>query len=177
MRLVKIMGALAMFSSPVIWADGLLCTMPNGVTITQRTGECPRDARRVTTLAGQVVRDQPLPALPSQAPPPRQKSTPGQAQRKTEAPKEREIVNEAYGVCALLKAVGATSCEVNVNVFSASFIDATVPTTPADARGACQQIVKMTRQQPGSPFMGRGWELRLFSPMGSGARPIAVCVL
>jgi hypothetical protein len=85
-------------------------------------------------------------------------------------------VNEAYGLCALLKAVGATTCTVEVNVFSASYIDATLPTTPRDAQGVCKHAQTMTRKS-GSPFIGRGWQLKLFSPLGSGTRPMAQCTL
>lgn len=167
--------ALAAFA-PGVWAEGLLCTMPNGVTISQRTGDCPRDAVRVVTLEGKVIRTEALPpkwpaSRPVQQPRPAAKpSAPAAA-------KERDIAQEAYTICTMLKAIGATTCEVKVNVFSSSFIEATLPTTPRDAKGVCQKMVEITRQRPGSPFIGRGWELRMFSPLGSGTRPMAVCTL
>ena len=93
-----------------------------------------------------------------------------------EAPKkERDIVSEAYAICVLLKLSGATTCDVNVNVFSASFIDATIPTDPKDARMTCLLVANQTRQ-PDSPFVGRGWQLKIFSPFGKD-RPIAACTL
>jgi hypothetical protein len=74
-----------------------------------------------------------------------------------------------------MAAAGAVTCKIEVNIFSPSFIDATVVTTPKDAQAACLGIANMTRQA-GSPFRGRGWELKMFSPY-SDKRPIAVCNL
>ena len=173
--------ALAVFASGV-WAQGLLCTMPNGVTIEKRIGDCPDDAVRVVTAEGKLIRNK---ALPSTKSPARlsepAKATPVQAPpAKAAAPssaKERDIVQEAHAICTVLKTIGATTCEVNVNIFSSSSIEATLPTTPRDAKGTCHKMVEITRQRPGSPFIGRGWELRMFSPFGNGNRPMAVCTL
>lgn len=162
------------------------CTMPSGVVIFHRLSNCPADAVKVEPL--ERVPDsvqpqfkgeyrappQPTPARPSLPWPAAAKPTrPPVAAVK---PKERDIIDEAYGVCTLLKIVGATTCTVEVNVFSASYIDATLPTTPMDAQGVCRHMLTMTRA-PGSPFIGRGWQLKLFSPMGSGTRPMAQCTL
>ena len=156
------------------------CTMPSGVVIFNRLSPCPADAVRAEPLErvpdavqpqfkGEYRAPVPLPPAPRAIAAPRPSAAP-------EKPKERDIVNEAYGVCALLKVVGATTCEVEVNVFSASYIDATLPTTPGDAQGVCKHVLTMTRA-PGSPFIGRGWQLKLFSPLGSGTRPMAQCTL
>ena len=85
-------------------------------------------------------------------------------------------MNEAYALCVLLRVAGATTCNVEVNVFSASYIDATLPTTPRDAQGVCKNAQTLTRKY-GSPFIGRGWQLKLFSPLGAGTRPMAQCTL
>jgi hypothetical protein len=156
------------------------CTMPSGVVIFNRLSPCPADAVKAEPLErvpdsvqpqfkGEYRAPAPLPPAPRAIASPRPSVAP-------EKPKERDIVSEAYGVCGLLKAVGATTCTVEVNVFSASYIDATLPTTPRDAQGVCQQILVMSRA-PGSPFIGRGWQLKLFSPLGSGTRPMAQCTL
>ena len=156
------------------------CTMPSGVVIFNRLSPCPADAVKTEPLErvpdavqpqfkGEYRAPATLPPAPRAMVVPRPPTPP-------EKPKERDIMSEAYGVCALLKTVGATTCEVEVNVFSASYIDATLPTTPGDAQGVCKQILVMTRAA-GSPFIGRGWQLKLFSPLGSGTRPMAQCTL
>jgi hypothetical protein len=155
------------------------CTMPSGVVTFNRLSPCPADAVKAEPLErvpdavqpqfkGEYRASAPLPPAPRAQAAPRP-TAPAQ-------PKERDIVSEAYGVCGLLKAVGATTCTVEVNVFSASYIDATLPTTPRDAQGVCRKILVMSRA-PGSPFIGRGWQLKLFSPLGSGTRPMAQCTL
>ena len=84
----------------------------------------------------------------------------------------------AYGLCSLLKQTGAaTSCEVDVNVFSTSYLDATVLDSPQSARRACLKFSETFRAGGTAPFrQGAGWEMRLFSPY-SGTRPIASCRL
>lgn len=168
---------------PVAALAQFKCTMPSGVVIFNRLSVCPSDA----------VKSEPLDRVPDSVQPqfkgeyreqpPREPTRPGlpwPAQAKPAAPPakpaEREIIAEANGICALLKTGGATTCEIDVNIFSASVIDATVATTPADAQKACLVIANMTRQT-GSPFVGRGWQLKLFSPLGAGTRPIAQCTL
>ena len=171
---------------PAIAQAQYRCTMPNGAVIYSRLSPCPSDA----TLAEQIDRvpdvipPQPArptkPALPPDPPviitPAAPVAQPKPAGKPTQPAKERDIIGESNGICALLRAAGATTCDVNVNVFSPSYIDATLPASPNDARMMCLTIANITRQ-PGSPFVGRGWRLKLFSPLGSGTRPIAECTL
>ena len=147
------------------------CTMPNGVVVVSRLSPCPADAVKSVGPDGAVTYGKPH----EYKPPPPSKPFVAEA-RPPEKPRERDIVSEAHGICLLLKSLGATTCDVNVNVFTASFIDATVATTPRDAQKSCEEVSKFTHQ-PDSPFIGRGWQLKIFSPLGSGTRPIAVCAL
>ncbi len=163
------------FAIPLIVGAEVKCTMPNGViSIFKLSDQCPNGA--VKSEKNGIVENvypkfkgvyrEPTPLPPraeSKAPP------------KEPPKKERDIVNEAYAICVLLKVSGATTCDVNVNVFSASVIDATIPTTPQNAQMTCLTIASETRQ-PNSPFVGRGWQLKIFSPYGNN-RPIAVCSL
>jgi len=147
------------------------CTMPSGVVTFNRLSPCPADAVKSEPLerVPDAVQPQfkgeyraPAPMPPRPAAPPK--------------PKERDIVEDAQVLCSLLRGVGATTCKVEVNVFSASYIDATLPTTPRDAQGVCKAMTKFTAQA-GSPFIGRGWQLKLYSPLGAGTRPMAQCTL
>lgn len=137
------------------------CTRPSGVVIFYRLSACPADALQSVSI-GQVpdsvrpefegtYREPPAsePARPAQA-------RPAPPQAATTIPVERDIVKEANAICALLKIGGATACEIDVNIFVANVIDATVATTPHDAQKSHLIIANMTRQ-PGSPFVGRGW--------------------
>lgn len=164
---------IAAIAGPAVaeWA----CTMPNGVVIHSKLSGCPKDATQTRWLgSGQPPEQprsqpiqQPAAAAPKPAPkPPTPAPQPG-------AP---DLIDMANTVCQRLRAVGATSCEIDVNVFSPSYIDATLPTNPKDAQNVCLIVANWTKQ-PGSPFAGRGWQLKLFSPMGSGTRPMAQCTL
>ena len=161
------------------------CTMPSGAVIYSRLSPCPKDAtlsekidKVPDVIPDQPARPRPAPAKPATAPPVVVQTQPPRPPAPAPLPQAapREIVTEAYGICALLRIAGASTCEVNVNVFSPSYIDATLPTNPHDARMACLTVANQTRQ-PGSPFVGQGWRLKLFSHMGSGTRPMAECVL
>lgn len=161
------------------------CTMPSGSVIYSHLSPCPKDAtlaekidRVPDVIPTQPARPRPAPEKPAIAPPVVVQTPPPKPPAPAPIPQAapREIVTEAYGICALLRMAGATTCEVNVNVFSPSYIDATLPTNPRDAMMTCLTVANQTRQ-PGSPFVGRGWRLKLFSPMGSGARPMAECIL
>ena len=174
--LPAILAAIILLPMPAV--AQYRCTMPSGAVIYSRLSPCPKDA----TLSERV--DHVPEAIPAQAA--RPKTTPAaplvitpDPRPITAAPKKADpgdILAQANAICSVLRAIGATTCEVNVNIFSPSYIDATVPTTPNDARMACLNIASITRQ-PGSPFIGRSWRLKLFSPMGSGTRPIAECNL
>lgn len=155
------------------------CTMPNGVVATfNLSDKCPAGAVKSEkgdpetvmkpNFKGEYREPEPL-RMPTKVVPPPARDAPPPPK------KERDIIQEANAICVLLKANGATTCDVNVNIFSASFIDATVPTTPQHARMVCLHVANETRE-PGSPFVGRGWQLKIFSPFGNN-RPIAVCTL
>ena len=88
---------------------------------------------------------------------------------------ERNIVEDAYTMCAVLRSGGATTCDVKTSVWSGSFIDATVAVSPQQAAAICRQVALLTGKA-GSPFIGAAWDLKLFSPLGSD-RPMAVCKL
>lgn len=172
---MKHLAFCVLLALPLASVAQVKCTMPNGVVATfNLSDKCPTGAIKQEkgnpdeviqpTFKGEYREPTPLPPrsqpAPRVAPPPK---------------KERDIVEEAYGICKLLKMSGATTCDVNVNIFSASFIDATIPTTPKDARMTCLLVANQTRK-PGSPFVGRGWQLKIFSPYGQN-RPIATCTL
>jgi len=160
--------------------------MPNGAIIFHQLSSCPADAiraeQRDTPLPNPVTpfkhRAQPAPDPPNPQPAPRAAAAAPVTAPPAQTPptKPRDIINEAYGLCVLLKAAGATDCKVEVNIFSPSYIDATVPTSIRDAQMVCLHAASLTRQ-PGSPFIGQNWNLKLFSPLGAGTRPIASCKL
>lgn len=176
------MGLLA----PVLAHAQYRCTMPNGIVTYSHLSTCPADAalaERIDRVPNVIPTQPARPVKPASPPEPQIVITPAQpaapakpAATTAQPPKERDIISESHGICALLRASGATTCDVHVNIFSPSYIDATVPTTPRDAQMTCLTIANLTRQ-PGSPFVGRGWRLKLFSPMGSGTRPMAECTL
>jgi len=85
---------------------------------------------------------------------------------------ERDI----QGVCAVMKMLGATTCELKVNFLSPTYFDATLPGSSVYARTACLTVANITRKE-GSPFIGGGWSMQIFAPTGDGSRPIAVCDL
>jgi len=148
--------------------------MPNGVVVVKRLSACPSDAVKSEALTGTDALSRPPEYKFS--PPKSYVAEPKPMEKKTEKAAERDIISDAHGICALLKAVGATTCDVKVNVFSASFIDATAATTPSDAQAVCKKVTELTRQKD-SPFIGQGWQLKIFSPLGAGTRPMAVCQL
>ena len=179
MRHIKIICFLAVMAAPLgAWAQGVLCTMPSGIVIRLSMSACPRDALKSEPDDGRVLPTRQAPVAQPQAQYPEVIAIPKAKPVVAPAPaaKERDIVEESYAICALLKLAGATTCKVNVNIFSASYLDATIATSPRDAEMTCLTVANKTRQ-PGSPFIGRGWELRIFSPMGNGTRPMAVCRL
>jgi hypothetical protein len=157
--------------------------MPNGVIIRMATSGCPRGAVAEEPDDGRELPAPQKPIVKKEEPRQDLKITiipetrVAKSQDRTPEPKkERDLISEANAVCVVLRAAGASTCEVDVNIFSASVIDATMATSPLEARMACLGIANHTRA-PGSPFVGRGWELRIFSPMGSGTRPMAACNL
>lgn len=153
------------------------CTMPNGRVIEQQlSDQCPQGAVKSETFEGKPA---PIVTTPIQRPVSPQPLAPATVQKPSSPKREStSAVELAYGLCGLLKQTGAaTSCEVDVNVFSLSFIDATVLDSPRSARQACLKFSESFRSGGSAPFReGAGWEMRLFSPY-SGNRPIASCRL
>ena len=164
--------ATGLLAGPVMadWA----CTMPNGVVIYKKISTCPADATHAQqiTAAPTDVQAQFKGTYPATAPQPTKPAR--VAAPKAEQPKD--IIELAYLICQRMRTGGATSCDVKVNVFSPSYIDATLATDPKDAQRACLVVANWTRQ-PGSPFIGQGWTLKIYSPLGAGTRPIANCNL
>jgi len=76
-------------------------------------------------------------------------------------------------VCARLRLAGATSCDLHVNLWSNSYVDATFPGSLSAARVACATAAQAART-PERPLLG--WQIKMFSPLGSD-RPITVCTL
>ena len=171
---MKIWLICMLLLTPGITFAQFKCTMPGGAVVFSRLSPCPADAVKAESL--ERVPDSVKPQFKGEyrAPAPLVGAPSAPVEQKT--PTERDIVNEAYAICVLLKLVGASTCEVEVNVFSPSFIDATIPGSVENARAVCLEVTKKTREK-GSPFIGRGWQLKLFSPLGSGTRPMAQCTL
>lgn len=165
---------------PVAALAQFKCTMPSGVVIFSHLSACPADAVKSEPIEQVPDSVQPQfkgvyrepPPVPARPPAPLPAPPPVPARPAV----ERNVATEAQQICARLMAGGATSCEIDLNIFSPSVIDVTWPTTPREAQMICLTVANMTRQ-PGSPFVGRGWQLKLFSPIGSGTRPMAQCTL
>lgn len=154
-------------------AGQVRCTMPNGTVIEQKLAKsCPQGAVKGETFDGKPI------ALK----PPAQQLTPPN----TATSKQQPVANpkpvatdydDARAICyLLLSSNSATSCDVDSSVFSTSVIDATVPGGILAANSICQEIKTAFRREK-RPIIGKGWELRMFSPLGSGNRPMARCVL
>lgn len=79
----------------------------------------------------------------------------------------------AQALCSRLRAAGASTCDWRFKFWSASFVDATWAVDPQQARAVCLAAARPYRT-PDRPMAG--WQLRLYSPLGSG-RPMAVCEL
>lgn len=88
-------------------------------------------------------------------------------------PKRPDPVDAAYALCAKLRQAGASTCTPHFNVWSSSYIDATVPMQMPAAQWFCQAAAGMVAT-PERPLAGL--QLKVFSPLGS-ERPMAVCDL
>lgn len=152
----------------------LLCTMPNGVTITKNLGDCPTDATMVRKQNGEIVRDST----------PRPSSQPGRAAGNhakpqpapTPAPQQQPSAYEmAQLACTAFRQAGASECTVDSSVFSTSYINTTIATSPYLAAYTCKDVAATMRQAT-SAFRGAAWEIRIYHPF-SGQRPIASCQL
>ena len=151
------------------------CTMPNGTVIEQKLAStCPRGAVSGITPDGKPVALLPPVTRDAQKPQP----SPAERAPPTATRAQPTEYDDARAICAILLSTNAaTTCEVDANVFSRSVIDATVTGGMLQASSLCQQI-KTTFKENRRPISGSGnWELRMFSPFGSGDRPMARCVL
>lgn len=173
----KRIAALIFFAiaSPIAGAQ-VKCTMPNGVTITQQLGNCPNGAVRAQTADGKPIA---LPASKPKAPPvaPATQTAPqprplAQAQSKPEEPTDFEY---AKLICLAFEQVGATTCDVESNVFSDSTIQTTLAMSPSSAAYTCKDVAATMRAKTRA-FEGKNWKIQIFSPF-SGNRPIASCKL
>lgn len=151
----------------------LQCTMPNGVTITRQMGDCPADAVKIVGPDGKQV---PLKAKPQAAARPATPAvaTPAPAQAAT---RPADLSASDYGllICKALEQSGATTCDVNSNVFSTSTIEATLATSPQSATLTCNELAAIMREKTRA-FESKDWKILIFSPF-SGNRPIAACKL
>lgn len=165
---------LAVAASPTSAFAQLKCTMPNGVTITRQIGDCPADAVRIIGPDGKQ-----LPV--KKKPPPNPKPTAQATTRSTApepapaAPTEPSAYEYAGLICKALEQSGATTCDVNSNVFSTSTIEATLATSPSNAVVTCKELAAIMRSKTRA-FEAKEWKILIFSPF-SGNRPIATCRL
>ena len=88
-------------------------------------------------------------------------------------PQGPDVAEMADALCRTLRRAGASTCEWHFKFWSSSYIDATWAIDPKQARMQCVLAVSPYRT-PDRPLAG--WQLKLFSPLGSG-RPMAVCDL
>lgn len=168
-------AALIFFAiaSPIAGAQ-VKCTMPNGVTITQQLGNCPSGAVRAQTADGKPIL---LPAPKPKAPPIAPATQPAprpqpQLQAKPEEPTDFEY---AKLICLAFEQVGATTCDVESNVFSDSTIQTTLAMSPSSAAFTCKDVAATMRAKTRA-FERKNWKIQIFSPF-SGNRPIASCRL
>lgn len=168
------MVGVALMSVMAAASGELLCLMPNGVTVTRQLGDCPDDARRVTTGDGVVVRDGPI-AKPEAEPPPAPAPAPAAPVVRTPPKAEKTAYDYAMVICRLYRAAGATQCKVHTHWLRESEIEVTIHAAPSQAAADCREVVRAMRAQTG--VFGRGeWQIMVYSPF-SGDRPIATCDL
>lgn len=164
------------------------CTMPNGRTIQREFGPCPQDAIEKRQTAPDPDTERPFVHIPKPVEP---QESPRADQRlkpppKEQAQKERDVdpvklQEGAQAICTVLQRNGATTCTVDMNVFSASTIDATISLLPEQGQALCLAIANQTRQANTAfthyRYKGMEWWLKLYHPLGSGNRPMANCRL
>lgn len=159
--------------APIITTAQVKCTMPNGVVITQKLStSCPVGAIKGQTLDGKPVA---LSAPQAKAAQPTAIPAPTTTTQTARPPPTDHSYEYAKVICSILESAGATTCEVNSNIFSTSTIEATLATSPTDAAQSCRLIAATTRGKT-TAFQGKNWKLLIFSPF-SGNRPIAACEL
>ena len=164
------------------------CKMPNGLTVYRQLSECPVDAVEKKSIEQMPER------LPSKPPPSKSsiKATselvftpiPGTRITATDAAKaptsaatptpkaQPTEIDYAVAVCVKLKLLGATQCDTDYNIFSASKVTATVPANSQTAQLVCLGIANETKTQR---LFHSHWILELNNPYS--VRPIASCRL
>ena len=156
------------------------CTMPNGRVIEQQlSAVCPVGAVSGETFDGRPVEVQKKPEpkpKPVKAPPPAPQAVAPKPPPPAPVQHAQTEFDQAYLLCAVLRSTGATTCEVNTSMFQTHVIDITLSAWPGQAVRVCDEVKLAVR----SHFQeirrsSRGWELKIYHPMGDGSRPMAVC--
>lgn len=154
------------------------CTMPNGVVITQQLGECPRGATKAQGPDGKLLAlPPPLPSPAKRTPAPQTGTIEAHqaATRTTPAPPQPSAYDYAQVICQAFEQAGASTCDVNSNVFSESTIETTLAISAPDALITCKDVAASMRAKT-KVFETRPWKILIFSPY-SGNRPTASCKL
>lgn len=179
MRSFQLLGAVALLAATQATQAQVRCTMPNGVVITQQLGNCPQGATKAQAADGTPIAlpPPPKPAVPPQkaAPPKPAAAAPAPAQAPVPAQAQPGAYDYARLICKAFEQSGATTCEINSNIFSDSTIEATLATTPASAAATCKDVAASMRAKT-KAFQEKNWRILIFSPF-SGNRPIANCKL
>ena len=179
MRFFRLIGAAALIAATQTAQAQVRCTMPNGVVITQQLGNCPQGATKAQAADGTPIAlpPPPKPAVPPQkaAPPKPAAAAPAPAQAPVPAQAQPGAYDYARLICKAFEQSGATTCEINSNIFSDSTIETTLATTPASAAATCKDVAASMRAKT-KAFQEKNWRILIFSPF-SGNRPIANCKL
>lgn len=181
MRSFRLLGAAALIAATQTTQAQVRCTMPNGVVITQQLGNCPQGATKAQAADGTPIALPPPPKPAAPAPkvaaPKPAAATPAPAASPAPAPTQAQPGAYDYArlICKAFEQSGATTCEINSNIFSDSTIETTLATTPASAAVTCKDVAASMRAKT-KAFQEKNWRILIFSPF-SGNRPIANCKL
>ncbi len=181
MRFFRLIGAAALIAATQTAQAQVRCTMPNGVVITQQLGNCPQGATKAQAADGTPIALPPPPKPAAPAPkvaaPKPAAATPAPAASPAPAPTQAQPGAYDYArlICKAFEQSGATTCEINSNIFSDSTIETTLATTPASAAVTCKDVAASMRAKT-KVFQEKNWRILIFSPF-SGNRPIANCKL
>lgn len=158
------------------------CKMPNGLTIYKQLTECPADAvskKEVAQVPDKLPTKPPPRTTPQKqaeltlTPIPGARATLQDVEKQTQKSRPTSIqADPANAVCLKLRVLGATTCDIDFNLFSVSTITATVPANPETAQLVCLGIANETRKEH---LFQSHWELQLHNPYS--VRPIASCRL
>ncbi len=177
MRFFRLIGAAALIAATQTAQAQVRCTMPNGVVITQQLGNCPQGATKAQAADGTPIA-LPPPPKPA-APAPKVAAPKPAAPTPAPAPAPAQAQPGAYDyarlICKAFEQSGATTCEINSNIFSDSTIETTLATTPASAAVTCKDVAASMRAKT-KVFQEKNWRILIFSPF-SVNRPIANCKL